>query len=381
MSSNGSGLDLATDDAAGRPAFSCRCSCVVSLPVVWSRAKSCPPGIPVEGDDKGRGWVEEGRGKPLQGRWKGPRTWSPSDGGPLHQLAETLARRGILAALTTGVGGELGLVPRTTAWNWGRRTVDGLPTVSGKPVVGAEGPGGGASWSGWPVTGDEPTSRPGHCQADRGGMYRCLETGILSLGGTDKALICGPIPGQASNVGKGTGSGDRPCLSIRRGQDQSPYALRDWRHWVLLYRLGMACPQQETLIRLCRGWRMIKGGLSQSSEGAEALEKSWTWFPAWNRTDPREQKKAPSSRQHPAEDKFLRSGMSWRGTWGMQGSWPQFSPSRGEFLDSVGPFILQRKDKNRSACNTYTKHQNGIQYIVQKTYTIGNEPTLPPHLP
>ena len=206
---------------------------------------------------------------------------------------------------------------------------------------------------------------------------RCLETGILSPGVADKALICGPIPGQASNVGKGTGSGDRPCLSIRRGQDQSPYALRDWRHWVPLYRLRTACLQQETLIRLCRGWRMIKGGLSQSSEGAEALEKSWTWFPAWNRTDPREQKKAPSSRRDPAEDKFLRSGMSWRGTWGMQGSWP----SRGEFLDSVGPFIMQPKDKNRSASDTYTKHQNGIQYIVQRTYAIGNEPTLPPPLP
>ena len=44
---------------------------------------------------------------------------------------------------------------------------------------------------------------------------------------------------------------------------------------------------------------------------------------------------------------------------------------------SVGPFILQRKDKNRSACKTYTKHQNGIQYIVQRTYAIGNEPMLP----
>ena len=67
----------------------------------------------------------------------------------------------------------------------------------------------------------EPTSCPGHCQADGGGMYGCLGSGILSLGEADKALICGPIPGQALNVGKGTGRGDRPCLSIRRGQDQS----------------------------------------------------------------------------------------------------------------------------------------------------------------
>ena len=52
-------------------------------------------------------------------------------------------------------------------------------------------------------------------------MYGCLGSGILSLGEADKALISGPIPGQASNVGKGTGRGDRPCLSIRRGQDQS----------------------------------------------------------------------------------------------------------------------------------------------------------------
>ena len=133
------------------------------------------------------------------------------------------------------------------------------------------------------------------------GMYRSQGSGILSPGGADKALICGPIPGQASKVGIGTGSGDRPCLSIRHGQDQSPYALRDWRHWVPLYRLRTACPQQETLIRLRRGWRMSKGVFHR------ARKELWTWFPAWNWTDPRGQKKAPSSRRDPAEDKFLRA--------------------------------------------------------------------------
>ena len=73
MSSNGSGTDLATGKAAGRMSFSCRCGCDVSLPVVWSRAKSCAPGSPVEGDDTGRGWMEEGRGKP----WAGGRGLGP----------------------------------------------------------------------------------------------------------------------------------------------------------------------------------------------------------------------------------------------------------------------------------------------------------------
>ena len=221
----------------------------------------------------GRWWhgkrLDGGGKSEALGRWKGPRTSRHWREVHWWRTSRSAGRdpgyhgRGILAALITGVGGELGLVPGTTAWNWGRRTVDDLPTISGKHVVGVEGPGGGASWAGWPVTGDEPTSRPGHCQADRGGMYRCQGSshgsGILSPGGADKALICGPIPGQASNVGKGTGSGDRPCFSIRRGQDQSPYVLCDWRHWVPPYRLRTVCPQQETLIRLHRGWRMSKG--------------------------------------------------------------------------------------------------------------------------
>ena len=52
--------------------------------------------------------------------------------------------RGILPAWAAGVGERHGLILLWTAWNWGRSTVDRLPTISARPFPVAEGPGGGA---------------------------------------------------------------------------------------------------------------------------------------------------------------------------------------------------------------------------------------------
>ena len=82
MSSNGSGPDLATDEATGRPAFS-----------PWSEAEQSPALLEVQWKVMTReeaGWRrEEGSPGQVEGALDlQALVWSPSDGGPLRQVAE-----------------------------------------------------------------------------------------------------------------------------------------------------------------------------------------------------------------------------------------------------------------------------------------------------
>ena len=119
MSSNGSGQDLATDEVGDQPS---PVDAAVSSVSPWSEAKQSPALLEVQWkvmtqeeagwrrEEGSRGQVELGFRPPGTGvksiRW---RTSTSAGRDPGNH------RRGILAVLTMGVGGELGLVPGTTA--------------------------------------------------------------------------------------------------------------------------------------------------------------------------------------------------------------------------------------------------------------------------
>ena len=278
------------------------------------------------------------------GRWCPPQETSQPHPPPSGGRDPGDCGRGILAALTTGVGGELGFVPGTTAWNWGRRTVDGLPTVSGLKVL--------VEALAEPVDQSRVMSRH-HVQA----TARPTEEGCMDAWGLaswvqvelTKPWYVGLSQGRHQMSEKGQEVATGPV---------SPSDVDKIRAPMLCLTDGTESPctgcerhvrSRKLSYRSAGGGGWAKGVFHRARKELRPLRSHGRGFrhgTGRTQVDRRRLCHHDYTRQRTSSK---GSGISWRGTWGMQGSWPPFSPSRGKFLDSVGPFILQRKDNKTDA--------------------------------